>query len=78
MVVEQLFSLITISSLLNNTDGNQGNHCITAINLDSSRPAIAPGNQMLSGDPDTCKGFAGLLLLVSLVSLYSYAAKVQP
>jgi hypothetical protein len=41
------FSLVTLSSLLNNTNDNQGDHCIIATNQDVTRPPNAAGNQIV-------------------------------
>jgi hypothetical protein len=41
------FSLLTLTSLLNNTSNNQGDHCIIAVNTDVTRPVQATGNQIV-------------------------------
>ncbi len=48
-------SLITLSTLMNNTTNNQGDHCIFAFNTAPRRPAFAPGNQVL--DTTYCGSF---------------------
>ena len=40
-------SLLSRSTLLNNTNNNQGDHCIFAVNTLAGRPANATGNQTL-------------------------------
>ncbi len=43
------FSMITLSTLMNNTTNNQGDHCIVAYNAfaDASNPPVFEGNQVL-------------------------------
>jgi hypothetical protein len=41
------FSLLTLTSLLNNTSDNQGDHCIIAVNTAVGRPVQATGNQVV-------------------------------
>jgi hypothetical protein len=41
------FSLFTLTNLLNNTNDNQGDHCIIAVNQDVTRPANGAGNQIV-------------------------------
>jgi hypothetical protein len=41
------FSLLTLTSLLNNTSDNQGDHCIIAVNTAVGRPVHATGNQVV-------------------------------
>ena len=41
------FSLLTLSSLLNNANDNQGDHCIIAVNQDVTRPPNTAGNQIV-------------------------------
>jgi hypothetical protein len=41
------WSLITLTSLLNNTNDNQGDHCIVAVNTAVGRPAHVTGNQVV-------------------------------
>jgi hypothetical protein len=40
-------SLLSLSTVLNNTTDNQGNHCIFAVSSNASRPAVATGNQVI-------------------------------
>jgi hypothetical protein len=42
-------SLLTRSSLLNNTNNNHGDHCIFAFNTDPGRPPQVVGNQVVDG-----------------------------
>jgi hypothetical protein len=42
-------SLLSRSTLLNNTNNNQGDHCIFAVNTLPGRPASDTGNQFLDG-----------------------------
>jgi hypothetical protein len=75
MFVQQLFSLITFSFLMNNTHNNQGNHCITGINLDPTRPAETPGNLILSGNNEYCQNILGLLLGANIYETASYTVE---
>lgn len=62
MIVQPLiFSLVTISTLMNNTIANQGNHCIVAVS--TGQPALATDNLVLTRSADGCqKQFEPLLL----------------
>src|SRR5262245_50219712 len=41
------FSLLTLTSLLNNTSDNQGDHCSIALNTTVGGPVHATGNQIV-------------------------------
>jgi hypothetical protein len=43
---DPLASLVTRSAVFNNTNNNQGDHCIFASNQDAARPTLAQGNQV--------------------------------
>jgi uncharacterized protein DUF6519 len=48
-------SLMTLTSLLNNTNDNQGDHCIFAVNTAPGRPPNVAGNQVV--DAALCQPF---------------------
>ncbi|HEV8486162.1 MAG TPA: right-handed parallel beta-helix repeat-containing protein, partial [Blastocatellia bacterium] len=50
------FSLMTLTNLLNNTNNNQGDHCILAVNTAPGRPANIAGNQVV--DSTLCQRFS--------------------
>src|SRR6185369_9786644 len=56
---ETLMSLFTLTQRLNDTSLNQGDHCIIAINQDTSLAEVQLGNQVLNPGP-LCARFAAV------------------